>query len=42
MDEFVLDIFPNNPRHLITVQFHHRILDLDLLKRSHIARVYEN
>lgn len=27
----ILDLLPDDPRHLITVQLHHRVLDLDLL-----------
>ena len=31
VDELVFDDLPDDPGHLITVQLHHRVLDLDLL-----------
>lgn len=41
MYELVLDILPDDPRHLVAIQLHHRVLDLDLLEAGHIARLYE-
>lgn len=35
VDELVLDILPDDPGHLITIQLHHRVLDLDLLESRH-------
>jgi hypothetical protein len=31
MDQFILDVFPNDPGHLVAVHFDDRIGDLDLV-----------
>lgn len=38
VDEFVLDSLPNDSGHFIAIEFHDRILDLDLACRSHVVR----
>ncbi len=41
VDEFILNILPDDPRHLVAVELHYGVLDLDLLEGCHVARVDE-
>lgn len=40
-DEPVLDVLPDDARHLVAVQLDHRVLDLDLVEGGHVAGVDE-
>lgn len=41
MDELVLDVLPDDTGHLVAVELHHWVLDLDLLEAGHVARLYK-
>lgn len=42
VDELVLDVLPDDAGHLITVQLHHWVLDLDLLESRHLSELWES
>jgi len=41
VDELVLDVLPDDAGHLVAVQFHHWVLNLDLLEGRHVALTLE-